>query len=137
MFLEVIYMPYKPMRPCRYDGCTKLCKTGVYCEEHSKLMATRWGNRGEEFDKKRERLYDKQRGTRTQRGYDGRWQKARKTFLEHHPLCAECQRRGVLTPATVVDHIIPHRGDKTLFWDTTNWQPLCKSCHDRKTARGE
>ena len=41
-----------------------------------------------------------------------------------------------LTPATVVDHIIPHRGDKRLFWDEKNWQPLCKDCHDRKTGTG-
>lgn len=40
-------------------------------------------------------------------------------------------------PATVVDHIIPHRGDlsSAAFWDETNWQPLCKRHHDRKTAR--
>jgi 5-methylcytosine-specific restriction protein A len=37
--------------------------------------------------------------------------------------------------ATVVDHIIPHQGDMTLFWDAdSNWQSLCKTCHDRKTA---
>lgn len=36
--------------------------------------------------------------------------------------------------ASVVDHVIPHRGDKALFWDSDNWQPLCKPCHDRKTA---
>lgn len=36
--------------------------------------------------------------------------------------------------ANVVDHIKPHRGDKVLFWDSANWQPLCKECHDRKTA---
>ena len=35
----------------------------------------------------------------------------------------------------VVDHIIPHKGDKVLFWDRSNWQPLCKTCHDTKTAR--
>ena len=35
--------------------------------------------------------------------------------------------------ATVVDHIIPHRGDQKLFWDQNNWQALCKSCHDKKT----
>jgi 5-methylcytosine-specific restriction protein A len=35
----------------------------------------------------------------------------------------------------VVDHIIPHKGDKDLFWDSNNWQPLCKTCHDEKTAR--
>lgn len=38
--------------------------------------------------------------------------------------------------AVVVDHIIPHRGDfDFLFWESTsNWQPLCKSCHDEKTG---
>lgn len=24
-------------------------------------------------------------------------------------------------------------GDSKLFWDRTNWQSLCKPCHDRKT----
>ena len=39
------------------------------------------------------------------------------------------------TKATVVDYIVPHRGDQKLFWDKSNWQPLCKACHDRKTWR--
>ncbi|RKJ07590.1 HNH endonuclease, partial [Butyricicoccus sp. 1XD8-22] len=38
-----------------------------------------------------------------------------------------------LTQATVVDHIKPHQGDQSLFWNENNWQPLCKRCHDRKT----
>jgi 5-methylcytosine-specific restriction protein A len=38
-------------------------------------------------------------------------------------------------PAAVTDHIIPHRGDKRLFWDANNWQALCLSCHGAKTAR--
>ena len=80
---------------------------------------------------------DRVRGGADARGYDARWRKARKTFLEQHPLCAECQRNGRLTPATVVDHIVPHRGDMRLFWDEKNWQPLCKSCHDEKTGRGQ
>ena len=41
-----------------------------------------------------------------------------------------------ITPATVVDHIVPHRGDKKLFWDQSNWQPLCKEHHDKKTGNG-
>lgn len=41
---------------------------------------------------------------------------------------------GQLTEAKVVDHIKPHRGDKELFWDSTNWQSLCKRHHDIKTA---
>ena len=36
--------------------------------------------------------------------------------------------------AQVVDHIIPHRGDPSLMWDESNWQSLCKPCHDSKTA---
>jgi 5-methylcytosine-specific restriction protein A len=38
-------------------------------------------------------------------------------------------------PASVVDHIVPHRGDMALFWDRSNWQAMSKLCHDRKTAR--
>ncbi|WP_338080605.1 HNH endonuclease signature motif containing protein [Cohnella luojiensis] len=41
---------------------------------------------------------------------------------------------GRVVAATVVDHIKPHKGNKILFWDKNNWQPLCKQHHDRKTA---
>lgn len=58
-------------------------------------------------------------------------------YLQSNPPCAACMKEGLLTPATVVDHIIPHRGDQRLFWDEHSWQPLCKSCHDRKTGGGE
>ena len=67
------------------------------------------------------------------RGYNRRWQKVRKSYLEAHPLCVQCAKQGKYVRATVVDHIIPHRGDQKLFWDQNNWQSLCKSCHDKKT----
>lgn len=73
----------------------------------------------------------------TQRGYGSRWQRARKIFLSQHPLCVYCERQGKVTAATVVDHIKPHKGDQELFWDTNNWQPLCKQCHDSIKAREE
>ena len=78
-------------------------------------------------------LHTSDRGSAFERGYSYRWQAARKQFLANRPLCVECQREGKLTPATIVDHIKPHRGDPALFWDEKNWQPLCKKCHDRKT----
>ncbi len=74
------------------------------------------------------------RGSAAQRGYDARWRKARLRFLRQHPLCVECEKQGRIKGATVVDHIVPHKGDHDLFWDTDNWQALCKRCHDRKTA---
>ena len=67
--------------------------------------------------------------------YNGRWQKARAGYLAKHPLCREHEALGQYIPATVVDHIQPHKGDMSLFWDSDNWQPLCKACHDAKTAR--
>lgn len=76
------------------------------------------------------------RGTAHERGYDYRWQKASKRFLRENPLCADCLERGRTEAATLVDHIIPHRGDMTIFWDKTNLQGLCVQCHGRKTAAG-
>ena len=75
--------------------------------------------------------------TTTSRGYGYAWQQARERFLMAHPLCAECLREDSerTTRATLVDHIIPHRGDKALFWDEGNWQSLCRPHHDIKTRR--
>lgn len=69
--------------------------------------------------------------------YGYQWQVARREYLREHPLCVMCKARGEVTAATVVDHVIPHRGDAGLFWNRTNWQPLCKTCHDGEKARAE
>ena len=111
-------MPRTPRRPCRFPGCPNLCDSGVYCRDHRQYST------------------DHVRGSADARGYNAEWRRARKAFLQKHPLCAECRKNGKLTPATVVDHIIPHRGDRKLFWDENNWQPLCKGCHDQKTGSG-
>lgn len=79
----------------------------------------------------------RERESSSRRGYGSRWQKARETFLRSHPLCVMCMALGRVVPATVVDHRIPHRGDQALFWDTNNWQSLCKDCHDSAKAREE
>lgn len=67
--------------------------------------------------------------TTAERGYGGRWQRYRKQFLSQHPLCAYCLEQNRVTVATVVDHIVPHKGDQELFWDTDNHQSLCAPCH--------
>lgn len=77
------------------------------------------------------------RESSARRGYDSRWKRARLGFLAKHPLCMECARFNHVTAATVVDHKVPHRGDMALFWDKSNWQSLCKSCHDRHKQRLE
>lgn len=107
-------------RPCQCPGCHSYAVKGeAYCAEHLKQNS---------------RQQDVRRGTRTQRGYSNAWLRARKAYITAHPLCVECLKKGKLTPATDVDHIIPHKGDKNLFWNENNWQSLCHECHSRKTA---
>ena len=81
------------------------------------------------------RTLDRQRPSAARRGYGPRWRRARAAYLARHPLCAACRAHGSLVLATIVDHVVPHRGDQKLFWDERNWQGLCKLCHDAKTAR--
>ena len=108
-------MPFKPKVSCRHPGCPELVGAGrLYCEKHLPL-------------------HPEVTRPAAKRGYNRRCQKARKSYLEAHPLCVQCAKQGKYVRATVVDHIIPHRGDQKLFWDQNNWQSLCKNCHDKKT----
>lgn len=112
-------MPYKPKTPCQHPGCPELVAPGTrYCAKHLPL-------------------HPEVTRSASGRGYGSRWQRESKRYLESHPLCVQCMKETPprYTKATVVDHIIPHRGDKTLFWDRSNWQALCKRCHDSKTGR--
>jgi 5-methylcytosine-specific restriction endonuclease McrA len=73
-----------------------------------------------------------------ERGYTYKWQQASKAFLEKHPLCQcpDCEAgEKRVTPATVVDHDPPHRGDMVKFWDRSTWRAMAKACHDRKTQQ--
>lgn len=92
---------------CKHAGCRELTHN-VYCEKHKR--------------------YRDDRKNAYQRGYNARWNRYRRTFLMNHPLCARCGKM-----ATVVDHITPHKGNKSLFWDVNNHQALCEKCHNRKT----
>ena len=48
-----------------------------------------------------------------------------------------CLATENVEPATVVDHVIPHRGNPDLFWDPENLQPLCAYHHDSHKQREE
>lgn len=110
-------MPYKPKTPCKHPGCMNLVPAGQkYCDEHK-------ASHPEEIR------------SAASRGYDSRWRKARKYYLQKHPLCVECMKEGRYVKATDVDHIKAHRGDPFLFWDESNWQALCHSHHSQKTRR--
>jgi len=109
-------MPTPFSKPCQHAGCHNYALSGQrFCKEH---LNDRW---------------QKRKGS-TERGYNYRWQQFRDSFLKAHPLCEECKRNGKVTPATDVDHIVPHKGNKNIFWDENNLQALCHACHARKTV---
>ena len=115
-------------RPCNPRGCPFTIRGAQrYCNRHE----------NEALDDRRRK--DARRGTATERGYGGRWQRERAVYLALNPLCKDPDTRheGRTIASTTVDHIKPHRADPNLFWDQNNWQALCKPCHDAKTGRGE
>ena len=83
------------------------------------------------------KIYDMSKDRNYQRLLNAkRWAETKLIVRERtNGLCEECLKEGRYVKATVVDHVVPHRGDPTLFWDRSNWRGLCKSCHDKKTGR--
>lgn len=67
--------------------------------------------------------------------YDStRWRKLRKMIITREPFCRTCKQMDVLMAAKIIDHIVPiNKGGDP--WDEGNLQPLCKKCHDVKTAQ--
>ena len=119
-------MAMKPLRPCRHPGCSALVRDG-YCDAH---RPKRTNDRSQEAQSWRW-MY------RT-----GKWlDELRPEQLLREPFCRECARQYPpsdprhRTPATVVDHIIPHRGEWDVFIDPDDLQSLCKRHHDIKTAQ--
>jgi 5-methylcytosine-specific restriction protein A len=116
---------------CAYPGCTAAVPVGQkYCDRHAGKAADAEAARNR-FAARRRQL---EKGTSAARGYGHRWRKLRAWYLAGHPFCEECAKRHIVTKATDVDHIVPHRGDPALFWDADNLQALCHACHSRKTA---
>ena len=111
-------MPHKPKRPCAYPGCPELVD-GRFCEKHAKQRACEYERYG--------------RDPAARKRYDGAWVKIREAQLSAHPLCAECEKAGRLTPAQLVHHVIPL--DKGGTNDPANLLSLCKACHSRLHGR--
>jgi len=100
-------MPYKSRRQCGHPGCPALVDAGQrYCPEHKPRRA--------QSDH-----------------YDRRWRNISALYLSKHPLCAECQKAGRLTPATETHHIIPAAAGGSDRDE--NLMGLCKPCHSRIT----
>ena len=115
-------MPRLPAKICIEPNCGRPAAAGnCRCAEH--MAKHDAGYRAAPWRRERAALYA-----------TPRWAAIRRAVLQERPFCAACLANGRYTPAEVVDHIAPHKGDARLFFDRDNLQPLCKICHDRKTA---
>ncbi|RCS25946.1 HNH endonuclease [Phyllobacterium salinisoli] len=101
-----------PSRAPRICGCGHRIAPGVACPCEERRA------------RERKARHDQRRPTARQRGYTAEWERESKAFLAANPACRRC---GV--PAALVDHIQPHKGNQRLFWNRSNWQPLCRPCH--------
>lgn len=72
------------------------------------------------------------------------WRKARLAHLQVHPFCIMCEENGDLVFANTVDHKIPinpldpfdtQGGKYPHPLDPDNFQSMCASCHNRKSAK--
>ena len=64
------------------------------------------------------------------------WKRRRAAHLSREPLCRLCTALGLVTPATVADHIVPHRGNDEAFFNG-ELQSLCAACHNAHKQRAE
>jgi 5-methylcytosine-specific restriction protein A len=94
----------------------------------------------------RQRRYDAQRAA--EREWRGWYKLAvwshpvhglRAVQLRRQPLCETClaKQPSELTPAVIVHHSVPHRGDWSLFTDAGKLASACKACHDGELQRLE
>lgn len=62
-----------------------------------------------------------------------RWSRHRQLHLSKHPLCHACLQRGIVTPATDIDHVFAWRHlGKDAFYNNF-FQCLCHECHASKS----
>jgi 5-methylcytosine-specific restriction protein A len=119
-------MVANPLRPCRRAGCRRLHHNrSGFCDRHEKEY--------NEQARLAARRTDDRRGSAQERGYDVTWRRLRLMQLRKEPLCRMCKADGRITPAVMVDHIIPIEGrDDPRRLDEDNLQSLCRTCHDVK-----
>ena len=103
------------MKVCATSGCPELTE-GTYCDTHRK---------------QKRKASDAKRPNARQRGYGVKWQRTRSLMLT---LCPTCQCGEQATEVHHIDGLGPNgpRGH-----DYFNLEPLCKSCHSKRTATNQ
>ena len=108
-------------RFCNHVGCGELVDSG-YCAKHQPVDIYKPRTREESHE---HYLI-----------YDANWSKVRNQKMHLNPLCEDCLP-DTLTPAQEVHHIKKAKDYPALRLQLDNLMSLCKTCHRRRTAKGE
>ena len=115
------------LRKCTYGGCPATVdvddgdRNPPRCERHAHTFTPK-------------KIYHDHHYHRARYFYGtSQWKKVREQYINQHPLCEHCEKRGYVVEGKEVDHIveIEDGGDKT---NPDNLQTLCIRCHRKKTA---
>lgn len=82
-----------------------------------------------------DRYYDRyKRDQDAKRFYNSAaWRLAREEALQRdHYTCQPCLRRGMLTPADTVHHLVPIETAPEKALDLDNLEPICQACHNKE-----
>jgi 5-methylcytosine-specific restriction enzyme A len=112
-------VPRRAPRPCAVYRCPNLVYVGSRCQQH-------------QLPKDRSR--ETARLSASARGYGPEWKKKRDAYAKSHPWCEDPYgiHQGQRVKMKIVDHKLPKSlGGKD---DESNFQSLCGTCHNYKTA---
>jgi len=117
---------------CVRPRCKGLADKGNLCERCKGERDTAQAGRKLVVD----RAYNRRRDVSDKFYGTAVWRRTRNAYLAEHPLCeGECEGFEVLTPAVLVDHVIPFKERPDLGLDPENLRSLCTPCHNRIGAR--
>ena len=125
-------MPSASKSVCTQPGCGRLAAVGVTrCAKHQ----AEWQERRQVQVANAHKRYNERRPETDSFYKTERWKKKSQQFRLVHPLCAECEKIGLVVQAKMVDHIKPYRERPDLAFDDDNLRALCWPCHNRVGAK--
>src|SRR5579862_6355906 len=108
----------KPGHPCEKPGCLNLISRSRFCDDHKQRPEPRAGW--------------SMSNTKAWRDYS-------REYLVAHPWCVDPfgLHLGRAVPATVVAHVVGHKGNPQLFYAESNHAPWCRSCNSHQAVERE
>ena len=128
---------------CKHSHCVKLVKPDeLFCSEHITERPAylekrkQWGQRNKQKQKRYNKVlrYSNDRSERESFYHTKAWKSLRKQALERdNHQCQYCKFQAKVSPAKIVDHIVPTQFNENKMKDLSNLASSCQKCHDKKT----